>query len=128
MRTLTLAARNSVLRALPALAWMGVIFFLSAQQQLATDLGFGDLALRKLAHMTEYLILTLLVVWALRPSVARPIAVAMAISILYAASDELHQTKVDGRHGTPIDLIFDGAGILIAGGLIARYDRQRPTA
>ena len=38
----------------PPLALMGVIFALSAQPDLGTDLGMVDVILRKLAHMIEY--------------------------------------------------------------------------
>ena len=38
----------------------------------------------------------------------------MAISARYAATDEFHQTFVDGRTGTPVDVLIDSAGIAIA--------------
>jgi VanZ family protein len=33
--------------------------------------------------------------------------------VLYAASDEIHQTFVSGRHGTPIDVAIDAVGVAI---------------
>ena len=70
--------------------------------------------LRKLAHVTEYAVLTALVAGAARPRRAVPLAVALAISLGYAATDEFHQTFVDGRHGTPVDVLIDSIGIAIA--------------
>ena len=51
----------------------------------------------------------------------------MAISLAYAATDEFHQTFVDGRKGTPVDVLIDFAGIAIAAAVIAvlRYARRR---
>jgi len=36
------------------------------------------------------------------------------ICILYAASDEWHQTFVPGRGGTWVDVVIDTGGVLIA--------------
>ncbi|WP_372791066.1 VanZ family protein [Paraconexibacter sp.] len=102
----------------PPLALMALIFALSAQPDLSSGLGTWDLVLRKLAHMTEYGLLWFLWLRALgRP--ARPLAAA-AIAIAYAASDEWHQTFVEGRHGTPVDVLIDATGVLIASALWRR--------
>ena len=37
-----------------------------------------------------------------------------AISLVYAVTDEFHQTFVDGRNGTPVDVLIDSIGIAIA--------------
>jgi VanZ family protein len=96
-------------RFLPPLALMGVIFFLSAQPDLGTGLGGWDTILRKAAHMTEFGLLWWLWRRALRSGVA-----AAAITIAYAASDELHQHFVAGRHGATLDVAIDAAGIALA--------------
>ena len=44
-------------------------------------------------------------------------APALALGVLYAASDELHQAFVRGRHASPIDVAIDTVGLLI--GLLA---------
>jgi VanZ family protein len=49
------------------------------------------------------------------------IALAVALALVYAVSDEFHQTWVDGRHGTPVDIVVDGVGITLA----ALYARRR---
>jgi VanZ family protein len=96
----------------PPLLLMGLIFFLSAQPHLHTDLGVIDTIARKLVHFGEYGLLTFLWWRALctRMDPGRAVFVALALSSLYAASDELHQTFVQGRVGTPVDWVIDTAG------------------
>ena len=93
---------------LPVLLWAGVIFALSSIPSLGTGLGTWDLILRKGAHMTEYAVLALLLVRALGRE-----APALALGVIYAASDELHQAFVRGRHASPIDVAIDTVGLLI---------------
>ena len=97
---------------LPVLFWAGVIFALSSIPSLGTGLGVWDLILRKGAHVTEYAVLALLLVRALGRE-----APALALGVLYAASDELHQAFVRGRHASPVDVAIDTVGLLI--GLLA---------
>jgi VanZ family protein len=102
---------------LPPLVVMGVIFLLSAQPSDEVDRAWWDVGLRKLAHFSEYAVLTALWWRALRGLGARfavALAAAVAISLAYAASDEFHQTFVDGRHGTPVDWLIDSAGAAVA--------------
>jgi VanZ family protein len=117
-------------RFLPPILWMGVIFALSAQPNLGTGLGGWDYVLRKLAHMTEYGILWLL--WSRALGEGRR-ALAAAIAIAYAATDEFHQTFVGGRHGTPVDVAIDAVGVALAWALTtrtwewgARLEAERP--
>ena len=103
---------------LPPLVVMAMIFFLSAQQSDAHH-GLFELLLRKLAHVTEYAVLTLAWWRALRglgvgTDNRVAIALAVAIALVYSASDELHQTFVHGRHGTPVDVLIDSIGMTIA--------------
>src|SRR3954463_15580844 len=94
----------------PPVALMGLIFFLSAQPDLSSGLGQWDLVLRKFAHMTEYALL--FVLW--RRALAGPTPwVAAAIAVGYAITDELHQTRVEGRHGAPVDVLIDSAGVAL---------------
>ena len=58
--------------------------------------------LRKLGHVAGYLVLTLLLLRALRRSgVAGAVPVAMAAAFAYAVSDEWHQSFVPGRERDP---------------------------
>jgi len=90
---------------------MALIFALSATPDLGTDLGAWDLALRKIGHVTIYAVLWLTLARA--TDWRRPIAVTIG-ALLYAAGDELHQSFVDGRHGTPVDVAIDAVGIGLA--------------
>jgi len=90
------------------LAWAGVIFAFSSVPSLGTGLGTWDLVLRKLAHVAEYAILGALLLRALEALVP-----ALALGVLYAAADEVHQAFVAGRHGSPIDVLVDACGLTV---------------
>ena len=106
-----------VSRFAPPLLLMALIFFLSAQPDLSSGLGSWDLILRKLAHMAEYGLLWLL--WWRALGYGNPLVPA-AIAIGYAITDELHQTTVEGRHGSPLDVLIDSVGIALAYALARR--------
>jgi VanZ family protein len=82
--------------------------------------------IRKCAHVGEYAVLAVLVWLALRGAgriapkgwVNRHAITAMAIVVLYAATDELHQTIVPTRIGTPVDVLIDTAGGLLGLGVV----------
>ena len=112
----------AVLRFGPPLALMGLIFYLSAQPDLGTGLGVLDTVLRKGAHMTEFGLLWLL--WHRALGWRAPL-VAAAIAVGYAVTDELHQATVEGRHGTPVDVFIDAAGVAVAAALWARVRARR---
>ncbi len=101
----------------PPIALMAVIFFLSAQPDLNSGLGVWDTIGRKLIHMASFGLLWLLWQRALATPVVYP---AILITLAYAALDEYHQTFVEGRHGTPADVLIDAVGIAIAVALHAR--------
>jgi VanZ family protein len=91
---------------LPVFAWAAVIFAFSSIPSLSSGLGEWDTVLRKGAHITEYAILGALLYRALGVE-----ALAPAIGIAYAATDELHQHFVRGRHASPIDVAIDAVGL-----------------
>ena len=101
---------------LPPIVLMAVIFLLSAQPSLDTGLGLIDTIGRKLVHFAEYALLCFLWWRPLSRSMPprRAILLAFLISSAYAATDELHQSFVDGRHGTPLDWAIDTAGAALA--------------
>jgi VanZ family protein len=101
---------------------MGVIYGLSATPDLNSGLGTIDLVARKAVHMTEYGVLWWL--WHRAFGFRRPLAAA-AVTLAYAATDEWHQTYVDGRHGTPVDVAIDAVGVAAAWALVrARVARR----
>jgi VanZ family protein len=107
---------------LPVVAWAGLIFAFSAVPNLSTGLGLWDLLLRKAAHLAEYAILGALLLRAVGR--AQP---AFLLGVLYAASDEVHQHFVRGRHASPLDVAIDGLGIA-AGILLYQWALQRARA
>lgn len=96
----------------PVVAWAAVIFAFSSVPHLSSGLGTWDLVLRKCAHMTEYAILAVL----LRRALGRDLP-AFLLGVAYAASDELHQHFVAGRHASPVDVGIDAVGLAL--GLLA---------
>jgi VanZ family protein len=104
---------------LPVFAWAAVIFAFSSIPSLSSGLGVWDTVLRKGAHVTEYAILGALLYRALAVE-----ALALAIGIAYAATDELHQHFVRGRHSSPIDVGIDAVGVAL-GMLVWLRLRQR---
>ena len=105
-------------RYFPPLALMCVIFALSAQADLNFGLGAWYTALRKTAHMVEFGLLW----WLWQRALAMP-AAAAAIALGYAASDEWHQSFVEGRNGSPVDVAIDAVGIAVAVALWRRRQR-----
>jgi VanZ family protein len=92
----------------PVVAWAAVIFAFSSIPSLSSGLGGWDEVLRKGAHITEYAILGALIFRALRREVP-----ALVLGIAYAATDELHQHFVRGRHSSPFDIAFDACGLAL---------------
>ena len=120
---LTRRLRSSSLpRWAATLAWMTLIFYLSAQRSLPTlSDRFGSL--QSIAgHLVEYAILALLLQWALRgnPSRAKEFGLsrgagwAFVIALTYGITDELHQHFVPGRTMDPFDLLMDAVGAAAA--------------
>jgi VanZ family protein len=109
----------------PPLALMALIFFFSAQENLNSGLGIWDTIGRKLIHMTEYGLLWFL--WWRALGYGHP-APAIAITLGYAATDEFHQTFVNGRHGSPWDWAIDAAGVGLAGLAVVVHHRRRHAA
>ena len=76
-----------------------------------------NIVIRKCAHITEYLILSLLVYLALIYSDVdknKSMIFTLIICILYAISDEIHQLFVPGRGGQIKDVFIDSIGIIIS--------------
>jgi VanZ family protein len=107
-----MARSRAIFLWLPVVAWAGVIFTLSSIPSLSSGLGDWDYVLRKCAHMTEYAVLGGLLLRALESELPSFLA-----AVAYAASDELHQHFVRGRHASPVDVAIDAVGV--AAGLVA---------
>lgn len=103
-----------ILRWIPALLWMGLIFFLSAQPDLPhAPQPWLDTVLKKAGHAVLYGILARLYLWALEGqpfSFSRPRLLSLLLVLLYGASDEAHQAFVPGRTPSLWDVLIDGIG------------------
>lgn len=130
-----------------AIIWMCIIFAFSAQTkeesgeasegisyQIVSSTGFFfhlhldeeqiraladtiEHTVRKLAHMTEFGILAILVfVWLgyWFEKVHFRMGISYAFATFYAATDEIHQLFVDGRAGMLSDVCIDSAGALLS--------------
>ena len=106
----------------PPVALMALIFAFSGMSSDVEERAWWDVALRKGIHFGEYALLCALLFRALRGR----LALAWTLTVLYAVSDELHQTFVDGRVGTPRDVLIDAAGALVAALLIRRFAQSQP--
>jgi VanZ family protein len=85
-------------------------------------------AIRKLAHFTEYLVLSVLLYRALRVDrrwSVRAAALALGIAGLYAVGDEFHQWFVPGRTAAASDCLIDVSGAAAGQGLLAARLRRR---
>lgn len=83
-----------------------------------------DFALRKFCHVSEYFILYLLVFRALRhgryEAGRTPLKLffgALALTMLYAITDEFHQMFVKGRSPAIKDVLIDSSGGLLSLGI-----------
>jgi VanZ family protein len=100
---------------LPVMIWAGMIFWLSGIPNLKTELEY-DFILRKIAHVTEYFILTFFLYRAFRGSfkmnVARLFIYPVTLAFLYTVSDEFHQSFIPGRSASARDVLIDTLGII----------------
>ena len=92
-----------------------------AQQMTPAMIDVTDFIIRKVAHVTEYAILSLLVsrsVGIKKNSTIRERLVPAGISSLYALSDEFHQSFVPSRGATYTDVMWDTLGGLFGSAIL----------
>lgn len=135
---------RGILGFIPAATWMGVIYYFSSmpaddstvQSMSVTEqiieiyahiTGASEVKLaswiisiepyvRKLAHMSEYALLFILLFFAFRfyiKSYRKNVLISFLICALYACTDEWHQTFIEGRAGMPVDVLIDACGAAI---------------
>jgi VanZ family protein len=112
-----MASTNSPLRWIPALIMMGLIFLLSSlPASRLPDFGAVDFLVKKGSHATGYALLGLAYFYALPPRLSTGYRAAMALimALLFALSDEYHQSFVEGRTSSLRDVFIDGGGAMIA--------------
>ena len=101
----------------PAIAVMVVIFVLSSQRGLRVSENVAvDRPLRATGHLVAFATLAALLLVALsfgrRPGL-RDALIAFGITVVYALSDELHQSFVPDRTGRMDDVVTDTIGAVI---------------
>lgn len=113
--------RHFILYWLPPIIWMTIIFVMSSRQRISlADTEVENFLIFKSLHVIEYAILYILLFRATFKSFTKKISnqsiftIAIISSILYAVSDELHQTFVPTRQGAIRDIFIDTIGILLA--------------
>lgn len=107
---------------LPVLAWAALIFYFSSIPHLRFVENWWDLPIRKIGHMGIFGILARLLARALTGSTFWPwkkiFARSLILTILYAATDEYHQSFIDDRGPAVGDAILDSLGAWIALGFV----------
>jgi VanZ family protein len=121
----TVRAARKVVPWLPAVVWMAVIFYLSAQPDLPHhSVALIDLVVKKAGHMAEYAILAALAFWAARrgalSAAKRAFLWALLVAASYAVTDEMHQYFVPGRDARLLDVGFDVLGACVGLLVISR--------
>jgi VanZ family protein len=141
-----LRASNILKSWLPVLLWMALIYTASSDlmssehtsrflvpflRWLKPDISGATIAqihflLRKGAHLAEYAILAVLL-WrgfrwqrvGVRESLWPQAASALALTIVFAATDEWHQSFIASRGALPVDVLVDSCGAAL--GLALRW-------
>lgn len=129
-----------------AVIWMGIILLFSSRQSNETTIDSHKIVItvghilhadfdewsqedidayvakmnypiRKLAHLTEYTILGILLCIAVIAFMEKPkpfsFMIPWTIGTLYAVTDEVHQLFVSGRDGKITDVLLDSIGVLL---------------
>lgn len=105
----------------PAVLWAAAIYLASSQPTIPVDLSSGR---DKIAHFLAYAVLGALLGHAVGGR-AR-IAFAVALGLLYALFDEIHQSYVPGRAADAADWVADALGTITGAlGYDSWYRRRR---
>ncbi|NIS81291.1 MAG: hypothetical protein GTO14_14045 [Anaerolineales bacterium] len=112
------ANKNSqLLRWIPAMILMALIFlFSSTPAGKIPSFGEWDLLVKKGGHALGFGMLGLAYSYALPPRLARGPRwlLSLFMVILFALSDEFHQSFVQGRNSSLVDVFIDTGGALVA--------------
>jgi len=118
-------SRNPILRFLPALLMMLAIFLFSAGSAFHTPQRLLEIVINKGGHMLGYATLAL-AYWRVFEFRGKRFWLTWLLTVLYALTDEYHQTFVAGRHPSLFDALFyDNLGALICLSLAALYFKSK---
>ena len=100
---------------LPPLILMGIIFYLSSSSRPSlTNVATYDWGFYKIVHFCAYATIYAAFFRAFyrteNHDLTNVFVFSLMATVLFAASDELHQTYVPGRDGNPIDVGIDTLG------------------
>jgi VanZ family protein len=100
------------IRWIPALVIMALIFLFSSipAGTMPVFAGIWDLLIKKGGHILAYGALAIAIRFGLRDRVNRLDGFAWVLAVLYASTDEFHQSFVPGRGATLIDVGIDALG------------------
>lgn len=104
-------------------------FFIKGFDELPEDkkIEYADcieFPVRKSAHVLEYTFLAILVTGAVYDTLTwdrKKFLLCLAICVLYACSDEIHQIFVPGRAGRIMDVCIDSTGNLIGIAVMQKF-------
>jgi len=103
---------------IPPICWSFLIFYLSSRSLPSTSQIFWrDFIVKKSAHVIEYAIFSSMLYRAFRNSgiSKRNSGIfAICLAIIYASTDEYHQSFTPGREPRVRDVIFDTIGASLA--------------
>lgn len=103
---------------LPPLVWAGIIFLFSSLPTAKTsDIYWQDFIVKKLAHVIEYGMFSLFLYRSFVNSGVSPKNAGLysiLISLVYGATDEIHQSFTPGREPRVRDVVFDTIGAILA--------------
>lgn len=137
--------KKYILRWTMLVLWMCFIFYMSSrsgsESQEQSDLvlsilnflglqlnenikNIASFIVRKTAHVTEYMILYILIfrVVILYSNTKKSKLIALLCMVLYASTDEIHQLFVPGRSGMVRDVFIDSIGGIIGVGITFIYE------
>ena len=121
----------AVLKMMPMLLIMGIIFFLSEQSGYSLSLHISLLyGADKIAHLLMYLVLAATVIYAFSdgfkknfPSIT--VGLTLFVCLFYGISDEFHQSFTPGRSVSMFDVVADFTGALLCCAAWLRYRKYR---
>ncbi len=106
----------------PVVLIAGLIFYFSSLPNLRFVEAWWDIILRKVGHMVVFGLLARFLARAFTGSTFWPwkkiFAVSLVLTILYACSDEYHQSFTAGRSASSMDIAIDTLGAWLALGLL----------